>query len=295
MTLNLRPVFYSGRIFIIVGAFVMPMNILSRKNDLVREYLQLSSDVSCRREQGKLPLEGARLCCDAAESGLKVISLFYTEEASEKYGSYLETIRRAAPTEYLVSQSVASRLSDTKHTQGVFCVCTMPEENEKLPSFSSGGSFLMLENIQNPANLGAILRTAEAVGMDGVITAGNCCDAYSQKALRAGMGAVFRLPIFRRENAAETAVQLNVNGFQTLAAVPDRTSLPVTLVDFSVPTVTVIGNEGNGLTEETKQACTMCVTIPMKGRAESLNAAASAAIFMWEMMRERGGGTHGGI
>lgn len=273
----------------------MPVNISSRKNELIREYLRLSSQVSCRREQGKLPLEGARLCCDAAESGLKIFSLFYTEEASEKYGGYLETIRRAAPMEYLVAQSVASCLSDTKHTQGVFCICAMPEGSKALPSSSGNGSFLMLENMQDPANLGAVLRTAEAVGIDGVIIAGNCCDVYSPKALRAGMGAVFRLPVFRRENAAEAVVQLNAHGFQTLAAVPDRTSKSVTLVDFSVPTVVVIGNEGNGLTEETKQACTIRATIPMKGRAESLNAAASAAILMWEMMREKEGGTHGGV
>ena len=287
--LNLRPVFIPGASFI-VGAFAMPANITSRKNEIIKEYRKLSASSSCRREQEKLPLEGARLCCDAAESGLKVLSLFYTEEAAEKYGDYLKIIRDFAPVEYLISQPVAQCLSETKNPQGVFCVCSLPSENSDIPSSLSGKHYLMLENIQDPANLGAVLRTAEAVGIGGVILTGSCCDAYSPKALRAGMGAAFRLPIFRRESAPETVACLNEAGFRTLAAVPDRDAVPVTLTDFSIPSVAVIGNEGNGLTDETEQACIMRVTIPMKGRAESLNAAASAAVLMWEMMREKGGG-----
>ncbi len=148
----------------------MPMNISSRKNELVREYLQLSaSDVSCRREQGKLPLEGARLCCDAAESGLKVLSLLYTEEASEKYGRYLETIRRAAPTEYLISQSVAQAFPIRKIRRVCFVSAPCRRKMRNFRPSPAAEHFLMLENIQDPANLGAILRTAEAVGMDGVI------------------------------------------------------------------------------------------------------------------------------
>lgn len=267
----------------------MPGTITSRKNELVGEFLRLSSSSSFRREQGKIPLEGARLCCDAAASGLKVLSLFYTEEAAEKYGAYLQEVRASASAEYVVSASVALRLSETKSPQGVFCVCTMPENDGALPDASDGVSFVMLERIQDPANLGAVLRTAEAVGIGGVILSGDCCDAYSPKALRAGMGAVFRLPVYRRGEASETILRLNEAGFHTLAAVPDRAAAPVTGIDFTVPSVAVIGNEGNGLTEAAQRACTTRTTIPMAGRAESLNAAASATILMWEMMRGRKG------
>lgn len=267
----------------------MPVTITSRKNELVKEYLHLSASASYRREQRSLPMEGARLCEDAAASGLRVISLFYTEEASAKYGRYLEVVEKSSPVKYLISQSVAQYLADTKNPQGVFCICAMPPENAEIPCLSDG-SFLMLENMQDPANLGTVLRTAEALGIGGVILAGKCCDAYSPKALRAGMGAIFRLPVYLRNDAPEMVAGLNAKGFRTFAAVPDESALPVTSIDFSVPSVAVVGNEGNGLTEETKHACTACVTIPMKGRAESLNAAASAAVLMWEMMRAEGGG-----
>lgn len=278
-----------------MGAFAVPVTIISRKNELVGEYLRLSASSACRREQGKIPLEGARLCRDAAESGLKVLSLFYTGEAGEKYGAYLQAARVFSPAEYLITQPVALRLSGTKNTQGVFCVCVMPESAGEIPDASGGASFVMLENIQDPANLGAVLRTAEAVGIGGVVLAGSGCDVFSPKALRAAMGAVFRLPVFRCGKAPEIVSRLNEAGFRTLAAVPDRAALPVTEVDFSVPTVAVIGNEGNGLTPETQHACAARVTIPMAGRAESLNAAASATVLMWEMMRGKGAASHGGV
>ncbi|WBY64869.1 TrmH family RNA methyltransferase [Thermocaproicibacter melissae] len=263
----------------------MRVTITSRKNELVKEFQHLSSSSSYRKEKKKFPLEGARLCSDAAESGLETVSLLYTEEAEIKYSQYLSIIRKTNPNEYLISQSVAQALSETKNPQGVFSICARPAEREDIPSAASGQHFLMLENIQDPANLGAMLRTAEAVGIKGVVLSGDCCDVFSPKALRAGMGAAFRLPVFILKNGPETIERLNKAGFQTLAAVPDSTAIPITKLDFSVPTVAVIGNEGNGLTQETIHACSERVTIPMQGRAESLNAAASAAIIMWEMMR----------
>jgi RNA methyltransferase, TrmH family len=263
----------------------MRVTITSRKNELVKEFQHLSSSSSYRKEKKKFPLEGARLCSDAAESGLETVSLLYTEEAEIKYSQYLSIIRKTNPNEYLISQSVAQALSDTKNPQGVFSICARPAEREDIPSAASGQHFLMLENIQDPANLGAMLRTAEAVGIKGVVLSGDCCDVFSPKALRAGMGAAFRLPVFILKNGPETIERLNKAGFQTLAAVPDSTAIPITKLDFSVPTVAVIGNEGNGLTQKTIHACSERVTIPMQGRAESLNAAASAAIIMWEMMR----------
>ena len=281
--------------FFVEAAKIMPVTITSRRNELVREYVHLTSSAQYRREQKQIPLEGARLCADAARSGLQPLLLLCTEEASGKYGEYLAPIRACLPDEYILSPSVAQALSDTKSPQGVFCVCAKPAESESLPVPQDGNHILVLENIQDPANLGAVLRTAEAVGIAGVVLAGNGCDAFSPKALRAGMGAAFRLPVYLRDNAADTIRLLNQSGFRTYAAVPDIAAVPVTSVDFSFPAAAVIGNEGNGLTREVIDTCTERVTIPMAGRAESLNAAASAAIFMWEMMRGKGTGDVGGL
>ena len=149
-----------------------------------------------------------------------------------------------------------------------------------------------METVQDPGNLGAALRTAEALGLGSVLLAGSCCDVYSPKALRASMGAVFRLPVFFSRKLPDALDALHGQGFFSCAAVPDSSARPITEVDFSHPCIMAVGNEGNGLTEAAAAACNLRVTIPMLGRAESLNAASSAAILMWEMMRS--GGISGG-
>lgn len=262
-----------------------PTTIQSRKNELVKEVARLSNSAAFRRQKKRYFLEGARLCGDAAQSGVSVSVLFYTARAKEKYSGYLSPVRRIAEREYEISPQVAELLSETKTPQGIFCVCRMGDKPAPLGDLDPAGRFLALEDIQDPANLGTVLRTAEALGIRGVILSSDCCDVYSPKVLRASMGAVFRVPLFAAADFPAAVEKMNRAGFSTYAAVPDRSVLPVTQVDFSKQgCVMLIGNEGNGLKPETIRACTRRVTIPMKGRAESLNASASAAILAWEMM-----------
>lgn len=269
--------------------------IASRRNENVKFASYISKSSSFRKKEGLCFLEGARLCADAALSGNKIRTLFFTPKAGSKYESYISRIKDSADKIYSIDSHIADYLADTKNSQGIFCICEIPKAENTLAGHVPGGNYLALENIQNPDNLGAALRTAEAFGISGVVFGGNCCDAYSPKSLRAGMGAVFRLPVYIEKDMAAAVRQLNVLGFETYAAVPDRTALPVTEADFGKPSVMVVGNEGNGLTEATVRECGKCVTIPMPGRAESLNASAAAAILMWEMMRHKaaGGDPHG--
>ena len=148
--------------------------------------------------------------------------------------------------------------------------------------------------MQDPGNLGTILRTAEALGIGRVVLLGDCCDPLSPKALRASMGAVFRLGLSLEPSRQGLFSRLRGEGFRLLASVPDSAALPVTEVDFSQgPCAVFIGNEGNGLSQETIAQCRR-VTIPMAGRAESLNASAAATILLWEMARAGGeGASHG--
>ena len=159
----------------------------------------------------------------------------------------------------------------------------------------SATKLLLLENVQDPANLGAIARTAEALGISGLLVSSGC-DVYAPKALRASMGALLRLPVEVVDAGAvlsgegKTPVsplltQAEALGFKTYASTPAADAVPVTEADFSGPVLCVVGNEANGVTPETMAACAERVTIPMTGRAESLNAAAAGAILMWEMVR----------
>ena len=276
--------------------------IASRRNPLVKAAAALAGSARERRERREFLCEGARLCRDAALSGVPVKACFFTPEAGERYAAYLEPVLRSCGEAYLIEAPVADLLTDTKHPQGVFCVCGWPGALEGIIGFAPTGPCLVLENIQDPGNLGTVLRTAEALGRFRVFLLGDCCDPFSPKALRASMGAVFRLSLGLERDPARLLGLLGERGYQTHGAVPDPAALPVTAVDFVEGRHAVlIGNEGSGLTERTKSLCGDLVTIPMGGRAESLNAAAAATVLLWEMARagpeknnrERSGTGHG--
>ncbi len=259
--------------------------ISSRRNPLIKSAAALRESARERREREEFLCEGARLCRDAAESGLLIRACFFTDRAQDRYREYLEPVLRAAKKAYMIEEPVAALLSDTKSPQGVFCLCAWPSGSEAGP----GGPCLVLENIQDPGNLGTILRTAEALGRFRVFLLGDCCDPLSPKALRASMGAAFRLWPGSGGTARELLGRLRAEGYGIYGAVPAKTAVPVTEMDFSRGLHgVVIGNEGRGLTEETAGLCDGLVTIPMGGRAESLNAAAAATVLMWELSRKGG-------
>lgn len=258
--------------------------IQSRKNEIIKDYIRLTQSSSYRRQRAMFTAEGARLCSDAAKSAADIISVFYTEKAKEKYGKYLSEILSVCGKSYEISAFVAEAMSDVKSSQGIFCVIRQ-KEPLSVNLLSKNKKYIAGETIQDPSNLGALFRTAEALGMDGVILSGDCCDVYSPKAMRASMGAIFRMPVFVFENFEEEIKKLTDSGFETFAAVVDKDAKSITSCDFSNGAVAVIGNEGNGLTKGTVDSCKYAVTVKMKGRAQSLNASAAATIIMWEMAR----------
>lgn len=262
--------------------------IKSRKDPRVRAAAALLKAEE-RKESGQFLCEGARLCEDAARSEMKIVRCLATDTALQKYDSYLALIRKTGCEMFAIEDSVAQLLSSTKSPQGVFCVCELPKGAQGV----IGGAFgsdtcLVLENLQDPGNLGTILRTAEALGVFNIVLLGEGCDPFSPKVLRASMGAVFRILPMIAESPAQLQRLLKDNGFALHAAVPSATAVPVTELSLNRGRHAVyIGNEGNGLTEETIALCDDSVTIPMGGRAESLNASAAANILLWELSRGR--------
>ena len=262
--------------------------ITSRQNPLVRRAAALLRDGQERREQGRFLCEGARLCRDAVLSGIEIETCFYTEQAERKYGEYLAPIFEVCGERYPVEEHVALLLSSTKATQGVFCVCKIPARlgQSAAETEFTETNLLVLENLQDPGNLGTVLRTAEALGVGEIVLSGQCADALSPKVLRASMGAVFRGKLVQEPDAEKLCKLIKEQGYLLHAAVPDRTAREITAVDFTKGRHAVlIGNEGNGLMKETIALCHDRVTIPMRGRAESLNASAAATILLWEMNR----------
>ena len=254
----------------------------SVNNEKIKYAVKIATSSSRRKEDGLFFLEGLRLCRDAALTGVKIRMAFFTDKAYEKNSDDASFICENAQEAYLVSSAVANKMSLTENSQGFYCLC----ENTGVLSekdIDVKGKYIALENVRDPSNLGAICRTAEALGINGVILCG-CCDRYSPKSQRAAMGSLLRLPVTLTDNLPETLLRLKEQGMKLYATTPDEKASVITKSDMSGGVVSVIGNEANGVTDEVFAVCEK-LTIPMKGRSESLNASMAAAITMWEMMR----------
>ncbi len=255
--------------------------ITAKSNPKIKELKELTNKSAARRSSGLFVCDGVRLCNDAAKSGIKIEAAFVTEKCTEKYFSEIEGVLSSAQKVYFVSDSVMSFVSDTVSPQGIICAA-----HAKTKSFipQKRKKYIALDRVQNPDNLGAIIRTAEALGIDGLIFSG-CCDIYNPKALRASMGSVFRMPVAVSDNLPKLTEDYKKAGIRTFASVASGDALDISKTDFSGGALVVIGNEGNGVSDEVRKACGEKLTIVMRGRAESLNAAQASSIIMWEMTK----------
>ncbi|MEG1932478.1 MAG: RNA methyltransferase, partial [Pygmaiobacter sp.] len=182
-----------------------------------------------------------------------------------------------------ISEGVAQKLSEMKSAQGVFALCRLPEPPPA--DIDPAGRYIALEAVQDPANVGAVLRSAAAFGFDGALLDKSCANPFGTKALRASMGAAFKLPLFSVDDLPAMLCSLSRCGMATAAAALRGA---VDLSQF-VPVgglVLVIGSEGNGLSEDAINACGAVVKIPISERMESLNAAVAASVLMWEYRRK---------
>ncbi len=257
-------------------------SITSKNNEKIKFAVSLREHASVRNGSGLFLAEGARLCADAAVSGVEIPQFFFTQTGAERFATYHAQIAARAETSYLISDEVAAKLSDTRTPQGLFCVCRQPETAADF-TFRRGGNYLLLENVQDPANLGAIARTAEALGLDALLVSGGC-DLWNPKALRASMGAFFRCSVVPGACGA-FLTEAKRAGLTVAASTPDADAQKITSASFPQGVLCIVGNEGSGVTPQTMAAADVRVTIPMRGRAESLNAATAAAILIWEMVR----------
>ncbi len=254
--------------------------ISGKNNRFIKEITKLMSSAKERRQKGLFAAEGIRLCRDALQSGADIVNFLYTAEAAEKYNQDFERIVSAADDSCEVSREVFDRIADTGTPQGFMCIIKS-ELRTKMREIEKGKKYTALENIQDPTNLGTILRTAEALGSDGVVLSSGCCDVFSPKVVRGSMGAIFRLPFMIVDDMTEFVYDMKDRGICTYASTPHEAE-NIEDIDFSGGGIMLIGNEGNGLKKETADACQSRVRIEMKGRAESLNASAAAAILLYK-------------
>ena len=182
-----------------------------------------------------------------------------------------------------VSEPVFRKLSDTQNPQGILCVVKQPEFDPEACLSREQGLYLILERIQDPGNLGTIVRTAEAAGVSCIIMDRDTTDLYAPKVIRSTMGSVFRVPCFYTEDLSGTIAEMKAKGI-VLYAADLKGSVFYNEVKYPGKTAFMIGNEGNGLKPETAEMADERIKIPMKGKTESLNAAVAAALLMYGYM-----------
>lgn len=262
-------------------------NITSRNNEKIKLAAALRDSATLRRKNKMFLIEGVRLCEDANNSKVDIVQFFFTKKAKEKFAGIWSAVFNSSQESYEISEEISKKLSDTKAPQGMFCVCKTVDKILKEDKINTKGKYILLENMQDPSNLGAIARTAEALGAHGMILAGGC-DLYNPKALRASMGAFFRLNVIDCGDLNAFLLKMKEKKMKVIVSTPDEKAFKINELDLSGGLICIVGNEGNGVTNETTALADVLATIPMGGRAESLNASTAAAILIWEMMR-RGG------
>ena len=265
------------------------MFISSKDNPRIKHYIKLSTNRKFRYEEGSFVIEGARVCRDAFEQWqngkLIITSCFATQKAVEKYTDYIDpTWFDKYEQFHFISDDVAQKMSDSEYPQGVFIEAEMIRTAFEGDTEDENGKYLILDDLQDPGNVGTLLRTAEAVGVDAVFMCG-CCDLYNPKVIRSAMGTVFRMRIIHTKSFSEVIKLLKGNSITVFASVIDENAESITDVDFGCKSAMVLGNEGNGIADDDIELCDKKVTITMLGNTNSLNVASAGAILLWEMCR----------
>lgn len=255
--------------------------ITSTSNAQVKYVTGLQTKVKLRREEKLYVTEGLRMFKETPGDEIEKV---YAE--TEFLKEYRDLFRDCKQVEE-VSFNVLKAMSDTKSPQGV--ICLVRQKSYELKDLMGGDAapfLLLLEDIQDPGNMGTIFRTAEAAGATGIILSKNCVDIYNPKTVRATMGSVYRMPFCYAEDLSEVLELLKKKGIVSYGA-HLRGKEFYHCHAYKGGTAFVIGNEGNGLSEEISEQITTLIKIPMQGQVESLNAAMACGILLYEAARQR--------
>jgi TrmH family RNA methyltransferase len=264
----------------------MISSITSRDNSLLR----LARAVRDGKDLEYIFVEGLRLCEEALRSALEIEAVIVSEELlrKERAAAVIAELDGAAQRCASVSEKLLESISYTKTPQGIVLLARRPDSSEtRLTSaIDSNSLIVVLHQINNPVNVGAVLRTAEAAGAGGVIATRNTSDPFSPKSLRGAMGSAFRLPIWSGPTYEEMIEWCRKREIKTVCADADA-PLAHTEFDWTGATALIMGPESTGLTDVETASATQIVRIPMLGAVESLNVSVAAGILLFEAARQR--------
>ena len=255
--------------------------ITAASNKKIKNLANLIQKTKARKEQDVFITEGIKMFLEADKEKIKEI---YISETFYEKGIAREQIEQC--NYEILSDDLFKKISDTQTPQGILCV--MKQFHYQLDELvqKKNPLLLILEDIQDPGNLGTMVRTAEGAGVDGIIMTKGTVDIYNPKTIRSTMGSIYRMPFIYTDNLLDIMKQLQIRNI-TLYAAHLKGKHYYHQMNFTGGTAFLIGNEGNGLKEETAKAADVYMKIPMEGKVESLNAAVASVILMYEAARQR--------
>ena len=271
-----------------MGAFVNL--ITSTSNNRVKEIKSLK-DKKFRNENGLYFIEGIRFFEEAiieySKKNIEIVDVVISEDFDE---NLLRSILQKYSYNKLISVTKVSsknfyEMSDTKTPQGILAVIKM-KKYDLVDIIDKGELFIFIDSIQDPGNLGTIVRTAEAAGFDGIIASKGTVDLYNNKVLRSTMGSVFRIPFILSENVKEDMKKMKENGVKIYGAHLNADK-NIYQHQYTGKIALVLGNEGAGMSDLVMHECNELLIIPMQGNAESLNVSVASAVLMFEVVRQR--------
>jgi len=261
----------------------MLMQITSSDNSLLRQVRAVRDG----KIEELIYIEGLRLCEEALRSQLTIEAVIVSEELlrKERAAGVIQELSQAAQRFGSVSEKLLESVSYTKTPQGIVVLAQRPKTS-LAADLNTKPLLVVLHQINNPVNVGAILRTAEAAGAVGVITTKNTSDPFSPKSLRGAMGSAFRLPMWNGPSYVEVIDWCRERGIATICADVEATT-SYSEIDWTGPSALILGPESTGLTAEELELADQRVSIPMQGMAESLNVAVAGGVLLFEAARQR--------
>jgi TrmH family RNA methyltransferase len=262
------------------------MKITSRDNSLLRR----ARAVRDGKVDDLIFVEGLRLCEEALTSNLRIEADVYSQQIAQKTkaAKLIAQLTDRAKSSVSVSEKLLESISYTKTPQGIVVIAARPASDIDSMTGRQPAKplIVMLHETNNPVNVGAILRTAEAAGATGVIVTAHTADPFSPKALRGAMGSAFRLPVWNGGTFAEAVQWCRAQGIQVICADVSARKI-FSDVDWRKPAALLVGRESTGLSKEELASAGLAVRIPMKGSAESLNVAVATGVILYEAARQR--------
>jgi len=255
--------------------------ITSTSNPQIKRLIQLIKKSNARNEEKVFLVEGLRMFAEVPAE--RVQKVYISESLYNKKKQDLDLKRFSIE---ILSDAIFQHVSDTKTPQGILCIVEQKEHDVEAILNKKNPHFMVLDNLQDPGNLGTIVRTAEGAGVDAVFLSKESVDIYNPKTIRSTMGSIYRMPVIYIEDLLNLLQIFKQKGIKSYAAHLNGKNT-YDKEDYKTGTAILIGNEGNGLRDEISNSADVWVRIPMQGQVESLNAAIAASILMFEVCRQR--------